>query len=98
MINYCVRSRTALSSRVAKTARDLTIEVAITLGNLCDLRHRMRSFAPLRMTARVMFMLKFMRPVRTEDEFKLQEDRIDVATRQEKVFLEKIVVVLQSYL
>ena len=91
-----MRSRTALSSRVAKTARDLTIEVVITLGNLCDLRQCVRSFAPLRMTARVMFMLKFMRPVRTEDKFKLEKNRIDIVVREKKVFLEEIVVVLQS--
>ena len=91
-----MRSRTALSSRVAKTARDLTIEVVMTLGNLCDPGQWVRSFAPLRMTARVMFMLKFMRPVRTEDKFKLEKNRIDIVVREKKVFLEEIVVVLQS--
>ena len=91
-----MRSSTAPSSRVGKTARDLTIEVVITLGNLCDLRQCVRSFAPLRMTVRVMFMLEFMRPMRTEDKFKLQKNRIDIVVCEKKVFLEEIVIVLQS--
>jgi hypothetical protein len=33
--------------------------------------------------------------VRTEDEFELKENRIDIAGREEKVFLEKIMIVLQ---
>ena len=39
--------------------------------------------------------LKFVGAVRTEDEFELQENRIDVATGQEKGFVEKVVIVLQ---
>jgi hypothetical protein len=34
--------------------------------------------------------------VRTEDEFKLEKKRIDLALRQEEVFFEKIVIVLQA--
>ena len=37
-----------------------------------------------------------MSTVRTEDEFELEKKRIDLALGQEKVLLEKIVIVLQT--
>ena len=40
--------------------------------------------------------LELMCTVRTEDEFELKENRIDVAARQEKIFLEEIMIVLQT--
>jgi hypothetical protein len=36
--------------------------------------------------------------VGAEDEFKLKKDRIDVTICEEKVFVEKVVIVLQSNL
>ena len=39
---------------------------------------------------------KFVRAVRAEDEFELKKNRIDVATRQEEIFLEEVMIVLQS--
>ena len=44
----------------------------------------------------IAILLKFMRSMCTKDEFELEKDRIDITTGQEKVLLEKIVVVLQS--
>ena len=34
--------------------------------------------------------------MRAEDEFELEKKRIDLALRQEKILLEKIVIVLQA--
>ena len=53
------------------------------------------SFAPLRMTA-FHIDLKFVRAVRAEDEFELKKERIFIATGQEEVLLQKVVIVLQS--
>ena len=39
--------------------------------------------------------LEFVRAVRAEDEFELEEDRIDVAAGEELVLLQEIVIVLQ---
>src|SRR5438552_16249648 len=40
--------------------------------------------------------LKLMRTVRAEDEFELKKNRIDIATGEKKVLLEKVMIVLQS--
>src|SRR5439155_2317799 len=48
-------------------------------------------------TKRICFMsLKFMRSMCAENEFELKKNRIDFALREEKVFFEKVVIVLQS--
>ena len=39
---------------------------------------------------------KLVRPVRTEDELELKENRIDLAIGEEEVRFQKIVIVLQS--
>jgi hypothetical protein len=36
--------------------------------------------------------------MRAEDEFELEKDRIDITIRQEKCFVEKVVIVLQTNL
>ena len=43
-----------------------------------------------------MHKLEFVSAVGAEDEFELKKDRIDVTIREEKVFVEKIVIVLQT--
>jgi hypothetical protein len=73
-------------------ARNLQIGAKITLTGLCDVRVFGRSFTSFRMT---MHNLEFVGAVRAEDEFKLEKDRIDIATREEKIFFEEIVIVLQ---
>src|SRR5712692_8253501 len=40
--------------------------------------------------------LKFVRPMSTEDEFKLEKNRIDVAIGQKEIFGKKVVIVLQA--
>jgi hypothetical protein len=40
--------------------------------------------------------LKFVRSMCAENEFELKKNRIDFALREEKVFFEKVVIVLQS--
>ena len=39
---------------------------------------------------------ELVRPVRAEDEFELEKSGIEIATREEEVFFEKVVIVLQS--
>ena len=46
--------------------------------------------------SRLWHVSKFVRPVRAEDEFELQENGIDLAISEEEVRLQKIVIVLQS--
>ena len=74
-------------------ARNLTIEAKITLIELCDARVFGRSFTSFRMT---MHNLEFVSAVCAENEFKLKKDRIDVAIGEKKVFVEKVVIVLQT--
>jgi len=74
-------------------ARNLTIEAKITLIELCDARVFGRSFTSFRMTVR---NLKFVSAVRAENEFKLKKDRIGVAIGEKKVFVKKVVIVLQA--
>jgi hypothetical protein len=76
-------------------ARNLTIEARDTQTYSCEPKPCGRSFASLRMTAVKNMSLKFVGGMGAEDEFKLEENRIDLAIRQEEVFLEKIVIVLQ---
>jgi len=46
---------------------------------------------------KICFMsLKFVSAMRAEDEFPLKKDRIDLPFGEEKVLLQKIVIVLQS--
>jgi hypothetical protein len=85
-----------VSSRPAETARDLTIEVMITLTNLCDATPIVRSFASLRMTRVKNMKLEFVSAMRAENEFELQKDRVDLAIGKEEVLLQEIVIVLES--
>jgi hypothetical protein len=78
---------------IPSRARNLIIEAKITLIELCDTRVFGRPFTSFRMT---MHNLKFVGAVRAENEFKLKKDRIDVAIGEKKVFVEKVVIVLQA--
>ena len=42
-----------------------------------------------------MHLLKFVGAVGTENEFELQKNRIDIATSEEEIFFEEVVIVLQ---
>ena len=48
------------------------------------------------MTMRGNIASKFVSTVRAKDEFELEKDRIDISIGEEKVFFEKIVIVLQA--
>jgi len=48
--------------------------------------------------SRALHVSKLVRPMRSEDEFELKENRIDLAISEEEVRLQKIVIVLQSQL
>jgi hypothetical protein len=61
-------------------ARNLTIEAPVTLITLCDAEPCERSFAWLRMTRVKNMGLKFVCTMGTENEFKLEKERIDVTT------------------
>ena len=48
--------------------------------------------------SRALHVSKLVRPVRTEDELELKENRIDLAIGEEEVRFEKIMIVLLSQL
>src|SRR5438093_4329087 len=50
-------------------------------------------------TKRICFMsLKFVGAMGAEDEFELKKERIDFAIREEEIFLEQVVIVLETHL
>jgi hypothetical protein len=47
------------------------------------------------MTVRKDITLKFVCAMRSEDELELEKDRIHISARQEKIFLQEVMIVLQ---
>jgi hypothetical protein len=75
--------------------RNLTIESVVTLSTLCDAGSDVRSFASLRMTGHEKMTSEFVGSVRAEDELELKENRIHVASGEEKCVVDEVVIVLQ---
>src|SRR5947207_9752559 len=92
-VGFAITVTATLSPPTSRASEPKSGRVATTLSFACaEKRHR-------KVTDRInrifFIKLKLMRAVGAEDEFELKKDRVDVASGQEKCFVEKIMIVLE---